>query len=190
VTSSTRLVSWLLLAGLSVSIVGCGQVSGSNDPHIQLVSPINGAFGIGLQPNKSKPVSVGSISVCTQPSGRVTIDKVEPVSPVGQLTVEAFAVRHNWGKSGNLLGGKWIPLARIGDFGRLSHDVTTSCSAPMAAELGLQVSAPPGKTAWANSFELSYHDAFGSGTTQAMFGICIPAKEGSASKDCKDGPNH
>jgi hypothetical protein len=132
-------------AVVALAGTGCSALPWS-DHSPQLYSPVNGRFGasqVGLTPGST--LTEGSIPVCVDEPGTVTITRVVPIDPVNAITVIAYAVRSIPANS-SPLGASPGDLTAIGLSGAQQriHSVSKVCDAQERATVGLDGAPDPG----------------------------------------------
>lgn len=142
----------LALAGCGTSSDGPLRVAGQMPPDHWVLE----GFG-RVEPDV--PLSMGSIILCLDRPGDVTITDVAPLHPVGTITVQTFAVRPSpfmRTPPGLALGDDIGPLGKFGFHG--NHVVPIVCDSRKGAgyELGLQITKPTRRPAAAAGWIVTY----------------------------------
>ena len=124
------------------------------------------------------PVVWGSVLVCVSEPGTATITSVEPVDPVGGLTVDDFAVRPNPWKAGvDAVGAAHSDLEHLG-FGT-AKTVDVPCGSPeIGMELAIQASRPREENAASYGWKVTYSAQGDTGTFEIPVSVQL----------CGDGP--
>lgn len=187
-TGVARLTRGLAVVAVALSLIlaaGCG----SHWPRLTMPGKMNSgvAVGIGmLRPNHS--ADVGSIQVCLTRPGKVTITGVEPIRPVGDIEVQAFAVRPNPLATGaDLLGSDRRTLAQSGFDG--SHTVDRVCKTndgSTSFELGLQLTKPTQADVGAPGWTVSYRSGSHTGTLAVPLGITLCSEPSADAPACRE----
>lgn len=155
-------------------LVTAGCSTGSNWP--RLASPGMRSVRLGLAYVKpGRPVSVGEMSICLTRPGKVTITGVKPVEPVGQVTVQAYAVRPNPSmRGGEFLGGDQGTLSSHG-FTK-SHLVDGVCrknDGSTSYELGLQLTKPTSAATGVAGWDVAYRSEGHAAVLRLPFAVAL-----------------
>lgn len=150
-----------LAAALLVALTGCGNHSSPGPQLVPLGDPGSHNVAIGL--GKIKPgaeASFGSMIVCLDRDGQVTIDGVKPVDPEGGIRVDQFGVRPSpYPKHEPSIGAYKGDLEHNGFKAGRQVNVTCDMKTGRGYELAVAVSMPDSAQARMSGVEVLYTSA-------------------------------
>lgn len=173
----------------AVAVAGCGGGEHADWPRLRLEGKLNPGVSdevAGIRPGH--PASLGSILVCLTRPGRVTITRVKPYRPEGDIVVQAYAVRrHDFRGTGIFLGDSGRPLSRLPGFGH-DHVVDVQCGTQShlaAYELGLQLTHPTRADVAAHGWIVYYRSRGHTGTVDVPFAVAVCSEPSANAPACR-----
>ena len=135
-----------------------------------------------------RSVTIGDILVCVSSPGAVTITSIAPVRPIGQMRVQAFAVRPNPSLNtppGDLVANAKGSLSRA-HFGS-SRRVDAVCGSRPGAgyELGLQLVKLDAEPAATAGWLIRYRSGGREGTLTVPLGVVLCSQPSADAPECK-----
>ena len=177
---------WLTVAAL----MSGGGAAAACEPTVQLQmpEPLNHIVeGLADVP-AHRSVTIGDILVCVSSPGAVTITSITPVRPIGQMRVQAFAVRPNPSLNtppGDLVANAKGSLSRA-HFGK-SRRVDAVCGSRPGAgyEVGLQLVKLDAEPAATAGWLIRYRSGGQEGTLTVPLGVVLCSQPSAEAPECK-----
>ena len=168
-----------LLTGASLLVLH--QVTTSRQA--RLFSPASDSFGASLPSTRAnQPYSFGSIPICVEGAGEVTIDRVTPINPQAGFRISAFATRP---LSNNMIGALPTSLANSGFGG--GPTVRERCSTgefDAGSELAIETVKTDASNARADGLTIRWHTNEQSGELVIPFHIALCQGEDESVAAC------
>lgn len=167
---------------LGVALLNSGCGSSQPQLHIPGEDPPAQTNATMYEIATNVPETAGAGTYCVTLPGKVTITRVAFHNAVGDIRIDAFAVRPNPARTGGLLVGNTdVPLASIAGFDPTASQAVDSLCPTQAEfptstseyELALQLTRLSGELAGAFAIDITYASGSATSTLTAPYGLWL-----------------
>lgn len=178
------------MAPLAVVLMAGCSTPGPTLPQLTVLGNVNEVVDVETSVVPNDSLSFGSMMLCLDKPGAVTVTSVSPFRATGHITVHDFMLRKNplWAHTGASLLEANSNLARAGFRGARRVDVVCDHRIGRGYELGVQISKPTDTPASLKGFTIEYHSQGETGQLLFPYTIVLCSQPRASIPRCPD-PN-